>query len=123
LAALLMLGGTARSAGTADRIVFVVNAASPLTHLRREEARAYYLGERIQLPSGEHVTLTMRPSGSIEKEAFLRLVVETDERDCRQRWMARAYRGDSASPPLVLDSDVAVIRYVTRTKSAIGYLS
>jgi hypothetical protein len=122
LALIALRERSVRAAAAPTGIAIVVGQDSPITSITLDELKEYYVGDRGSLPNGETAQPTMRPAGSAEKDIFLRHVLNMSERDFKQIWLARIYRGEASSSPLVLDSDVSVRRYVSQVSSAVGYI-
>ena len=57
-----------------------------------------------------------------EREVFMRRVLGMSERDFRQHWVARIYRGDAVSTPAVVSSDDAARRHVKAAKGGVAFL-
>lgn len=69
------------------------------------------------------VYLTMRRSGSKEKEAALKLLYRMSEEELKKFWIGKIYRGEVADFPKVFESDISMKKFVLKVKNAIGIIS
>jgi ABC-type phosphate transport system substrate-binding protein len=107
--------------GAADTMAVIVNPASGVTKLSRDEAKAIFMGRQKYLASGlvalpvEQVT----PGG--ERESFYRLLVNLSVPQVRAYW-ARLYFSGMAQPPRQTDSVAETLSVVVANKGAIGFV-
>ena len=84
-------------------IAVVVNQDNPIEKLSYSDLRKIFAGERRTWPRGVVVRLVVRPPGTRERDALLRLL-QMNEIDYEQYWTAKIYRGEAQFPPVVLSS-------------------
>lgn len=84
-------------------IAVVVNQDNPVEKISYSDLRKIFAGERRTWAGGTVVRLVVRPPGTREREALLRLL-QLDETDYEQYWTAKVYRGEAQFPPVVLSS-------------------
>lgn len=84
-------------------IAVVVNQDNPVEKLSYSDLRKLFAGERRTWPGGVVVRLVVRPPGTRERDALLRLL-QMNEIDYEQYWTAKIYRGEAQFPPVVLSS-------------------
>lgn len=84
-------------------IAVVVNQDNPVEKLSYSDLRKLFAGERRTWPRGVVVRLVVRPPGTRERDALLRLL-QMNEIDYEQYWTAKIYRGEAQFPPVVLSS-------------------
>ncbi len=77
--------------------------------------------EANSLGDGTHVEPVLRRSGSAH-EAFLKEFLDTDDNTLHVYYGTLVFTGKAAMPK-ELDSDADIVKYVARTKGAIGYVS
>lgn len=81
----------------------VVNQDNPIEKLSYSDLRKIFAGERRTWAGGTVVRVVVRPPGTRERDALLRLL-QMDETDYEQYWTAKVYRGEAQFPPVVLSS-------------------
>lgn len=69
------------------------------------------------------VYLTMRRSGSKEKEAALKLLYRMSEEELKKFWIGKIYRGEVNDFPKVLDSGISIKKFISNIPNAIGVIS
>ena len=84
-------------------IAVVVNQDNPVQKLSYADLRKIFAGERRSWAGGTVVRLVVRPAGTRERDALLRLL-QMDETGYEQYWTAKVYRGEAQFPPVVLPS-------------------
>jgi len=82
--------------------------------------RIFLLRQRFW-PDGSVVAPVNLPADSPIRESFSRLVLGQSTRDLAEYWKDLYFHG--TQPPPVLDSEEAVVLYVSRTPGGIGYVS
>ncbi len=82
--------------------------------------RIFLLRQRFW-SDGTPVAPVNLPAASPLRETFSRLVLGQSTRDLAEYWKDLYFHG--TQPPPVLDSEEAVLLYVTRTRGGIGYVS
>lgn len=105
-------------AGASDDVVVIGNAN--LRHLDPTTIARIYTGRMIEV-DGVSVTAVNAHSGSPIRNRFLQLYLNQDEDKYTAYWTVRRYIGKGASPR-ELGSSSDVIRFVTSTPGAIGYI-
>lgn len=99
----------------------VANASVRANSITLDELRSVFLQDRRSLSDGSHVEPVFAKGGPVH-EAFLRQYVGKSDEDLRTYYRTLVFTG-TGTMPKVLDSDAEIIRYVARTKGAIGYVS
>ncbi|WP_153115558.1 type 2 periplasmic-binding domain-containing protein [Rhodocyclus tenuis] len=102
-------------------LVVIANAKSGVERLGREEVVNIFLGRFRQLPSGMTALPADLPAGSAEKEAFYRLLVNKDLADINAYWARLVFSGRT-SPPRQMRGEADLLRFVSETPGAVGYL-
>jgi ABC-type phosphate transport system substrate-binding protein len=105
----------------ADLRLRVIVHASRATALTNADVRAIYLKQKLYWPDGEAIVAINRESGSDARERFSRAIFGQSSRRMAEYWNRR-YFDAGEFPPATLASDDAVVRFVTRTPNAIGYV-
>jgi ABC-type phosphate transport system substrate-binding protein len=108
---------TADSAGVA---VLVHEEERPEALEASQIRRIFLLRQRF-LSDGTPVSPVNLPAASPLREEFSRLVLGQSTRDLAEYWKDLYFHG--TQPPAVLDSEEAVLLYVSRTPGGIGYVS
>lgn len=118
VAALILLASVA---GLATDIKVIANASVKTDTISSSEIKRVFLLEAHSLDDGTHVEPVLGKSGRAH-EAFLREFLDTNDDTLRVYYGTLVFTG-KASMPKELDSDADIVKYVARTKGAIGYVS
>lgn len=102
-------------------LVVIANPKSGVERLSREEVINIFLGRFRQLPSGIAALPADLPAGSAEKAAFYQLLVNKDLADINAYWARLVFSGRT-SPPRQMRGEAELLRYVSETPGAVGYL-
>lgn len=105
----------------AGELKIVANPGVRADSITPAELRSIFLQDRRSLSDGSHVEPVLAKGGAAH-EAFLRQYVGKSDDDLRNYYRTLVFTGTGAMPRF-LDSDAEIIRYVARTKGAIGYVS
>jgi hypothetical protein len=120
-AAALLLAFLIPCGALAD-VAIVVHPDNPESGLRAEELLRILRQEQRRFRTGGSIYLVFQGSGSPARELVLRRLLRMNDLELKQFWLAKLYRGEIASFPRVLDSDVAVRRLVAVAPQAFGFL-
>ncbi len=115
---MLLLAASAAGTCAADGVVVIGNAN--IKRLDSQIVARIYTGRVIEV-DGVSVTAVNANAGSSVRDRFLQLFLNQDEDKYTAYWTVRRYIGKGASPrefPKASD----VIRFVTTTPGAIGYI-
>jgi len=119
---LLCIGALLLPAGSClAEVVVIANARSGVDRLTREEVVNIFLGRFRQLPSGLSALPADLPAGHAEKERFYRLLVNKDLAEINAYWARLVFSGRT-SPPRQTRDEGELLRFVSETPGAIGYL-
>jgi len=122
LPGLLPLARSAWPAEPAAEPVVVVAAASPLQALTRAQAVGYFTGRQRALPTGEPVQPLDLPPTHPLRERFYRLLTGLGPAQMNSYWARLSFSGQM-QPPLVVDTEAAMLRSLRDNPRAIGYLA
>ncbi|HVI55999.1 MAG TPA: hypothetical protein VM621_13225 [Luteibacter sp.] len=124
-AARLLLYGllfVAQSALAAQVQVAVITApAEPRLSFDRDILRNIYLKRIFVDNDGVKLTPVNLPAHSPLRDAFTRTILHMSEQPMQDYWDKQYFQG--VSPPYVLASDEAVVRFVAATPGAVGYVA
>ncbi len=115
---LLSLGAFEASAGTA---VVIVNKNNPVANMSGTEVKSYFLKSRKIWPDGEKVRQIDQKYG-VERDAFLKQVLKLSDQDLVRYWVEKQY-ATAEPPPMQVDSDSAVMKFVGAFKGGIGVVN
>lgn len=115
----LLLGaiGTAQ----AETLVVIVNPASGVERMTREEAVNIFMGRHRKLPSGILAFPIDIGSQSIERREFYNLLVRKDLPEIDAYWARLVFSGQT-SPPLQAPDGRTAVQLVASNRSAIAYV-
>lgn len=117
----LWLAGGAGAAAAADTGVAVIaGAGSTVATAGRDELAAVYRRQK-QFVSGERVQPVNLPAGHPLRRWFSQQLLRQTPEEMEGYWRDLYFNG--VVPPFVLASEEAVIRFVSATPGAIGYVS
>lgn len=124
-AARLLLYGLVlvNQAAWAAQIQVAVITAPTAPHLSfdRDTLRNVYLKRIFVDSDGVKLTPVNLPADSPLRDAFTKTIVHMSERPMQDYWDKQYFQG--VSPPYVLASDAAVVRFVAATPGAVGYVA
>lgn len=107
---------------TGGEPVVVVAAASPLQALTRAQAVGYFTGRQRALPTGEPAQPLDLPANHPLRERFYRLLTGLGPAQMNSYWARLSFSGQM-QPPLVVDTEAAMLRSLRDNPRAIGYLA
>lgn len=105
----------------AAEIKIIVNPSIKVSALSLDQLQRVFLLKSNSLPDGTHVEPVLG-TGSPAYQLFLKHCLGKSDAALSTYYRSLVFTG-RALMPKTLDSDVAVIAYVTRTKGAMGYVS
>ncbi len=119
LPALLLLttcSGTTLAAG----IVVIGQTGTSQAPVDRSHLRNIFRRQLRVSPQGQVLVPVNLPASHPLRQAFTRIVLKHSPESMREYWNEQYFHG--ISPPYVLASQEAVIRFVSQTPGAIGYI-
>ena len=118
VSALLFLAGTAKAEG-----LFVIANPSVVleTSLSRSQIAAIYLLRITAWPDGSHIVPVNREASSEVRERFTAAVLQEDGAALAAYWNEMHFMGKE--PPVVQESERAMLAFVQNVPGAIGYIS
>ncbi len=126
LATFLMLAGLGNVGVAADKTLAIVVSrdtakAIKTKHLTRRMLRKIYRRQQLLWKNGDRVhALNLRATDPL-RAAFTQSLFHQSVEQMATYWNERYF--DGVSPPHVVDSQEAVLRFVTRIPGAIGYIA
>jgi hypothetical protein len=115
------LAGGRVSAAPQPRIAVIVGASAPRLALDRDTLRDIYLKKIFVDKDGHRLIPVNLPPESPVREAFTHALIRMPDSRLQDYWNRQYFQG--VSPPYVLASQQAVVRFVASTPGAIGYVS
>ena len=116
--AVLLLAGSARADGLLIIANSSVNVATPLS---LGQIAAIYLLRIATWPDGSHVVPVNREATSQTRETFTMTVLQQDNTSLAAYWNELHFMGKQ--PPVVQESEQAVLAFVQNVPGSIGYIS
>lgn len=116
LASLLLVSGLVGATG--DDLVVIAHPALPKTD--RITLQRLYTGRAVSIGQ-QSVAPVNLPAGHPARDEFLQWVMEQNEEQYTGYWLVRRYVG-KGSPPQELGSIDEVVKYVSTTPGAVGYV-
>jgi ABC-type phosphate transport system substrate-binding protein len=123
-ASLVCVGRFSSSTARAGEAEFrvIVDPESSLTSAPRELIAEAFLKTSTRWPDGETIRPVDQRSESHARKAFSDSILKRSVAAVRSYWQQRIFSGRGVPPP-ELDSDDAVVRYVSEHRGAVGYVS
>jgi ABC-type phosphate transport system substrate-binding protein len=108
-------------ATAARGLVVIVNPASGVDKLSRDDAINIFMGRYRKLPSGIVAFPIDIASQNPQRKQFYALLVNKDLADVDAYWARLVFSGQT-SPPLQVPDDKTAVQLVAGNRSAIGYV-
>lgn len=106
---------------TADTIVVIVSAESPIVEIPQMHLTDLYLGRVVRLPGGEKARPIDQAPGSGERDAFYEQYLDRSQAQIKAHWSKIIFTGRGRPPKDVPDAE-AVKQFVAGDTSAVGYI-
>ena len=116
-----LLASTAADASDAPGIVVIVNPASGVERLTRDEVIDIFLGRYRKLPSGRAALPIDVAESSTERARFYQLLVKKSSTEMSSYWARLVFSGQTSPPFQVPDAKTAV-ELVQSNPNAIAYV-
>ncbi len=110
----------AARAPRAETLLIVAHRDTPVERLDREELARIFLLKRDRWPDGRPIVPVNREASSHARALFSRHVLGKSVRALNGYWNQMRYRG--FMPPVVQESDQAVVAFVSHVAGAVGYV-
>lgn len=118
LIATLMLGWVGVS--SADELLVIANANVAASSLSSDEVAAIYLLKTTSWQDGENIVPVNREAASSVRTTFSDAILRHPPSALNAYWNQMHFKGKV--PPLVQESDQAVLAFVQKVPGAIGYI-
>ena len=122
LGALFGVAPRAAHAQDSEPLAIVVNRSNPLNEISLGDLRRVFRGQRSRWSNGRRVTLVMRDTGAVERQAILKSVYGVPEAEYGRSYMQAVFSGETVDAPKTLASPNGVLRFVYNVPGAIGYV-
>ena len=116
------LEGASARAGEGVEFRVIVHPESSNTIASRQMLAEAFLKTTTRWPDGETIRPVDQRSDAAVRKAFSESVLKRSVTAVRSYWQQRIFAGRDVPPP-ELDSDDAVVRYVSEHRGAVGYVS
>jgi len=107
-------------AQASEQITVIVRASHSTDTLSQEDLARIYRGKKLFWENGTRIIPVNLAASHSCRKRFSRLVLGLLPEEMQEYWNAQYFHG--ISPPYVLASEEAVLRFVAETPGAIGYL-
>jgi ABC-type phosphate transport system substrate-binding protein len=105
----------------ATDLVVVVNPASGVDKMSRDDVTSIFMGRTKKLPSGITALPIDQPAASGDKAKFYRELINKELAEVNSYWARLIFSGQG-SPPRQADNTAEVMEIVGGNKGAIGYV-
>lgn len=116
----LVLGARAPVRAAEPRIAVIAGTKPPRVATDRRGLRAVFLKRVVIDEDGKPLVPLNLPPASPLRQAFSRSLLGEPPRRLEQYWNERYFHG--VSPPYVVRSEEAMVRFVAATPGAVGYV-
>jgi ABC-type phosphate transport system substrate-binding protein len=103
------------------QVIVIANPGVKATEISKSDLRDVFTGASTSLKDGTHVVPILLKAGTANEE-FLQAYIGKSDSAYRAGWRGLVFSGEATMPKNV-DDDAAVVAFVARTPSAIGYIS
>jgi ABC-type phosphate transport system substrate-binding protein len=121
LSLFVLFGSLLLTAEAQAQAVVIANPSVKSADVSKSDLRDVFTGSSSSFSDGSHVTPVLLKSG-VANDEFLSAYVGKNDSAFRAGWRSLVFSGQ-ATMPKSLDSDAAVVEYVTHNAGAIGYIS
>ena len=121
LAVLILSASSLFIASAQAQVIVIANPSVKATSISKSDLREVFTGGTPTLKDGSSVTPVLLKQGHTHEE-FLKTYVGKDDSALRTTWRSLVFSGQ-ASMPKSLESEAAVVEYVSHTAGAVGYIS
>lgn len=108
-------------AGRAEELLVIANPGVPFSSLSNDELANIYLVKMTSWPGGMAIVPVNREASSPVRGRFSDLVLRQPLNALNAYWNQMHFKG--RAPPLIQESDQAVLAFVQKVPGAIGYVS
>lgn len=106
----------------AGTLVVITHPSNPTSKVTREFLRAAYLKKIASWPHDQAIRAADLPASSALRKRFTELVIGRSVQAVRAYWQQLIFSGRGV-PPVELESDEAVVKFVLKYPGAVGYVS
>lgn len=117
---LALAGALAVSPARAEDLLVIGHPALPSASVSNEELANIYLIKKLQWPGGLPIVPVNREAASHARARFSELVLRQAPNALAAYWNQMHFKGKL--PPLIQESDAAVLAFVQNVPGAIGYV-
>lgn len=103
-----------------EAIAVITQAGNTIDAISKEDLKLVYLRKQILDSNGNRWIPLNLPSSSELRQTFSSILFRKHPEDMEDYWNEQYFHG--ISPPKVMASEEAVLRFVTITPGAIGYI-
>ena len=108
------------SSARAHDLLVIVNSSVEVRSLTASEVSSIYLLKSTVWPDGARIVPVNREAASEARERFSRTVLRQDNAVLSAYWNEMHFKG--RLPPLIQESDQAVLAFVQKVPGALGYI-
>jgi ABC-type phosphate transport system substrate-binding protein len=106
----------------AETLQVIVHKSVAVDSLKRQEIRSLFLGKAVRLPDGiELIPIDIAESNDLY-ETFCRKVIGKSPAQVSSHWSRQIFNG-KGTPPKQLASVSAIVEQVSKTPTAIAYIT
>jgi ABC-type phosphate transport system substrate-binding protein len=121
LLGLALLAASPSRAGDDSHVLIVAHPALTVANLTADDLSRIYLLRQSLWPDGVPVVPLNREASSTVRNLFTTEVLKQTANTLATHWQQMHFKGKN--PPLVQESDLAVLAFVQKVPGAIGYVS
>ncbi len=117
-----VLGSSAEDSESEDKVVVIVNKASPIESLSFETLSNIYLGkQQMWKHDQKKIKIFVHDAKTDEAKIFVETFLKTTNSKFSKAWMAKMLAGDAIYPEIV-NSSAELLEKVANNSEAIGYI-
>ncbi len=103
-----------------QELLIIANKSIPVNSVSKRDIKLIYLKKKLFIKYIRVIPVNLHPFNPL-REKFNKYVLEMDEEQLALYWNEMYFKG--VDPPIVLKSQKAVVRFVSKVEGAIGYIT
>ena len=114
---------TSSESAIAEQIAVIVNKDNPVQTLTLEEIKKLYENDVLTWSDGNRVTLYDLPVKNEARKIFSTACLGRSAKEVTREWANKKITNTAKNPPFTLRSEILIQNKVSKSTSAIGYIS
>ena len=99
----------------------VIGNNTGLNSINKDDLKEVFLGNVTSWPNKNNVTIVLPSTKYYNADSLITLALNKSHNTLRRYWLSLVFQG-RANPPIYLDSNEAILKFVTENKGAIAMM-